>query len=153
MYIKEEMRVKKREWENLFILDLFDFRMHNFNDFSFNILTTSPVSRSVIKGMRSLHNNTNRISKNVFRSDQKRCAKPRNEHRWNLDAILFWYLLEKLRVKFFRDRLKYAEYDIATCLCSFGEPDDIDMSLWVELSLWNEEGIVRLCAEVVCTHL
>ena len=44
---------EKRVWVNSFILDLFDFRMHNFNDFSFNILTTSTPVSQIMRDQRN----------------------------------------------------------------------------------------------------
>ena len=81
---------EKRVWVNSFILDLFDFRMHNFNDFSFNILTTSTPVSQIMRDQRNADDRTLYYKPHITKRFSVRSnAAQKRERTRNLDAILF----------------------------------------------------------------
>ena len=158
------MHEKKREWENSFILDLFDFRMHNFNDFSFNILTTSTPVSQIMRDQRNADDRTLYYKPHITKrfSVRSNAAQKRVTRNFGCDIVLIPSWEQKLRVKCFRDLFEkrnriYRYMLILSTL--FGEPDDfwhVTLSWTVELSLWNEEGncliVYRGCSRLHASH-
>ena len=104
----------------------------------------SCVSKAWSKECEVYSNTTNRISENVCRFDQKTAQK----RETRIVGIRMRYCFDTSdktpRKMLPRSAEKWSAISRHTySVCSFGEPET-DMSLWVELSLWNEDGIVDL---------
>ena len=80
---------EKRVWVNSFILDLFDFRMHNFNDFSFNILTTSTPVSQIMRDQRNADERALYYKPHITKRFSVRSNAAQKRETRTLDAILF----------------------------------------------------------------
>ena len=81
---------EKRVWVNSFILDLFDFRMHNFNDFSFNILTTSTPVSQIMRDQRNADDRTLYYKPHITKrfSARSNAAQKRVTRNFGCDIVL-----------------------------------------------------------------